>query len=510
MSHSEDNKRIAKNTIYLYLRSLFTMVVSLYTSRLILEVLGFTDHGIYNLIGSVVVMFNMFSSTFVASTQRFLNFALGKNDPGDAAKVFSASINIHVALCILIVFLLETIGLWFLNYQLNIPDDRLLAANIVYQWSILTFAANLMCIPYSATIIAKEKMQIFAIVSVYESVAKLIVVLLISIIYADRLIIYGGLLAVIPLSTLCFYYFYCGRNYMECEYTRKVEKTLYKEMVSISGWNFLGSSASILTVSGMGIVLNMFTNVIVNSAKGIAAQVETVVKQLVDNFMTSLRPQITKSFASGDFEYLAALMCRGTKISLYLMCVLCYPVILNVNYILELWLGNVPLYTDRFVQMTLLYILMIPFSNLLDNLLMASGKIKQSQILLSVIQLMNLPLSCLILYLGFPPYFIYFSYIFLSYVSLTVRIFYSHKYACLDVISYVKECLLRLFLFAMVSIIVSYLIINNILVESCFFQLVINCVFIETILTALFIVVGFNKKERVMCLDFLKTKILKI
>ena len=297
---------------------------------------------------------------------------------------------------------------------------------------------------------------------------------------------------------------------MECEYTRKVEKTLYKEMVSISGWNFLGSSASILTVSGMGIVLNMFTNVIVNSAKGIAAQVETVVKQLVDNFMTSLRPQITKSFASGDFEYLEALMCRGTKISLYLMCVLCYPVILNVNYILELWLGNVPLYTDRFVQMTLLYILMIPFSNLLDNLLMASGKVKKSQILLSVIQLMNLPLSCLILYLGYPPYFMYFSYIFLSYVSLTVRIFYSHKYACLDVISYVKECLLRSFLFAMVSMIVSYLIINNIRVESCFFQLVINCVFIETILTALFIVVGFNKKERVMCLDLLKTKILKI
>lgn len=463
MQHKEDNKRIAKNSLYLYIRSLIIMLVSLYTSRVVLNTLGFADHGLYNLIGSVVVMFNMFSVTFVSSTQRFLNFSLGKKDQEQGSHVFSASLNIHFILAVILFILMESIGLWFLNNKLNIPHNRIFAANVVYQFSIITFLINLISIPYNAVIIANEKMNIFAIVSVYEAVAKLIIVFLIQIAPFDKLIFYSFLLAMVSLSIRIFYSFYCKKQFPSYKYTNKLhDKKLYHEILSVSGWNFLGSSASIVTVTGMGIIINLFTNVVVNSAKGIAAQVENVIKQLVDNFMISIRPQITKSYASGDIEYLKSLISRGTRFSFILMSILCIPIIIDADNILTIWLSNKPEYTTQFVQFTLIYIMLIPFSNILDTVLLATGKIKSPQIILSAIQLLNLPFSCLILYLGFSPYLIYVSYIFISYILFFVRLHYVIKYTSVNISFYIKSIILPILKFILCAIIIPIIISYNI------------------------------------------------
>lgn len=449
------------------------MLVSLYTSRVILNALGFTDHGLYNLIGSVVVMFNMFSATFVSSTQRFLNFSLGEKNQKRGSNVFSASLNIHFCLAIVLLLLMESIGLWFLNNKLNIPDDRMFAANIVYQFSILTFLINLVSIPYNAVIIANEKMNIFAIVSVYEAVAKLAVVYLIQIASCDRLIFYSLLLAIVSLSIRLFYGFYCKKQYPLYKYSRHVyDKKLYREILSVSGWNFLGSSATIVTITGMGIIINIFTNVVVNSAKGIAGQVENVIKQLVDNFMVSIRPQITKSYAAGDIEYLKSLVSRGTRFSFILMSFLCLPIIIDADNILTMWLSKKPECTTQFVQYTLVYIMLIPLSNILDTLLLATGKIKVPQILLSIVQLLNLPFSCLILYLEIPPYLIYISYILISYISFSVRLHFVIKYVDIKLSFYIKSILIPLFKFILctiiIPIIISYTIdLNGILRLLC-------------------------------------------
>lgn len=466
MQHTEDNKRIAKNSMYLYIRSLIIMLVSLYTSRVILSALGFTDHGLYNLIGSVVVMFNMFSATFVSSTQRFLNFSLGEKNQKRGRDVFSASLNIHFCLAIVLFLLMESIGLWFLNNKLNIPPDRVFAANIVYQFSILTFLINLISIPYNAVIIANEKMNIFAIVSVYEAVAKLAVAYLIQIAPCDRLIFYSFLLAIVSLSIRIFYGFYCKKQYPLYKYNRHIDdKRLYRELLSVSGWNFLGSSATIVTVSGMGVIINLFTNVVVNSAKGIAGQVQNVIQQLVDNFMVSIRPQITKSYAAGDSEYLKSLVSRGSRFSFILMSLLCLPIIIDADNILTMWLSKKPEYTTQFVQFTLVYIMLIPLSNILDTLLLATGKIKMPQIILSIVQLLNLPFSCLILYLKFPPYLIYISYILIHYISFSIRLHFVIKYVDINLSFYIKSILLPLlkFIFCaiIIPIIISYSINTN-------------------------------------------------
>lgn len=480
------------------------MVVSLYTSRLILQVLGFADHGIYNLIGSVVVMFNMFSATFVASTQRFLNFALGKNDYIGASKVFSASVNIHALIALLIIILLETIGLWFLNCKLNIPSGRLFAANIVYQCSVITFVINLFCIPFNAVIIAKEKMHIYALISIYESIAKLFIVIALSYLAIDRLVLYGVMLMLVSISILLFYLIYCGKKYGECRYAKVNDCSLYKEILGISGWNFLGSSATILTVSGMGVIINLFTDVVVNSAKGIASQVESIVKQLVDNFMMSIRPQITKSYALGDSDYLLSLISRGSRFSLYLMAALCFPIIINVDYILSMWLGNVPVYTSQFIIFTLLYIMIIPFSNILDNLLMAAGKIKKSQIYLSLLQLCNLPLSCILLYFEFKPYLIYLSYIIISYLSLSVRIHYSAKYANLNVKYYLSNILIKPILVIVFSFVLSYILVQVIKVQCQFIEFIITSLIIELILLLCCFLFGISKQEKIFIYNLFK------
>lgn len=505
MSHIEDSKRIAKNSIYLYIRSIVIMIVTLYTSRIVLKSLGFTDYGIYVVVGSVVVMFNMFSATFMSATQRFLNIEMGKGDVRRVRKVFSAALNIHFVLAFIIFILLESIGLWLLNTKMTIPGDRIIAANWVYQFSVLTFLINLISLPYNAVIIANERMGVYAYVSVYEAVMKLVIVAGLLLWLFDRLILYSFLLLLVALSIRLFYGWYCRKYFDECKYEKVKDKELYKDILSISGWNFLGSGASILSSSASGLILNYFTSVIVNSANGIASQVTNAVTQLLQNFMVSLRPQITKSYAIGDNQYMLQLVSKGTRFSFFLSSFLCFPIISESEQILKLWLGNIPPYTVIFVQLSLVYILQSSFSTILDMVLMATGRVKYSQIWLSVGQLLNVPLMILFFLSKLPPYFIVVSSILISYLTLGIRIFFTLRYTEMDLKFYLIEVVWYI-LKPIIIVLVTLYLVAHYLSNNGIVMMIGNFLLLDGVLAICFYFLGTTQSEK----KYLNSRIKKI
>ncbi len=491
--------KIFKNTLMLYFRFILVMVVSLYTSRVILHVLGHSDYGIYVLVGGFVATFSMFNATFNFAIQRFLTYEMGRGNTEEVQKVFTVAVNIYFLLAVLIFILLETIGLWYLNNKMVIPADRLFASNVCFQIFIISFIVNLISLPYNAVIIANEKMGIFAFVSIYEVICKLIVVYVIQYIKYDKLILYVFLLLCITITVRVFYVVYCKRKFPECKKIKVVDKKLYKSVLSLSGWNFLGSSATILTMSGMGLVLNYFTNVLVNTAKGVSDQVEGAVRQLSVNFMVALRPQITKSYAAGDSDYLYILISRGTRFSFMLICALCVPIFFVSDFLLEMWLENVPKYAVEFVKVSMLALLTFPFSTVLDMLLMASGKIKEVQIILSIIQISNIPIVCILLYYNYPPYYVYVPFIVLEIFSLFFRLKYSIKHVGLVLKRYLIEIVKPI----LVSVVVAFPILMFVLpivYKSTLMTSILSITFIESILGMSFWIVLVRKDERISLL----------
>ena len=324
---SDNNKRIAKNTLLLYFRMLFLMVISLFTSRITLQTLGVDNFGIYNVVGGIVAMFSIMSGSLSNAISRYITFELGKGDKKILKKVFSTAINVQIIMAVIIAVLIEIGGVWFLNYKMNIPDGRMVAANWVLQFSIISFVVNLISIPYNAAIIAHEKMSAFAYISIYEAVMKLVVVYLIVISPFDKLIVYSFLILLISLSLRLIYGVYCKRKFEECSYMFILDKPLLKKMTGFAGWNFLGAGSFLLMTQGVNMLLNMFFGVALNAARGIATQVENVVNQFTTNFGTAINPQITKSYAKGDYDYMHKLVFAGSKYSFFLVVVLCLPII---------------------------------------------------------------------------------------------------------------------------------------------------------------------------------------
>ena len=318
-NYSIQNKKIVKNTIFLYIRSIIMMLVSLYTSRIVLQVLGVEDYGIYNLVGSVVAMFSMLSSTLSSASQRFITYALGGNDSENVRKVFSTCVTLHVVLGIIVVFLLEVLGVWFLNNQLNIPQSRLYVAHWVFQFSILTFFINVISVPYNAVIIAHEKMSAFAYISIIDGLLKLVIAVLLIWITLDKLLLYSILHAIVAISIRFIYLTYCKRHFIETRnISFHVNKHLFKEMFSFSGWNLIGNGSLILRNQGIDIILNLFFGVSVNAAKGISNQVQAAVHQFVGNFTSSINPQLTKSVAQKNYERTRALIIHGPRFAFFI------------------------------------------------------------------------------------------------------------------------------------------------------------------------------------------------
>lgn len=390
-SSSVNNKRIAKNTMMLYIRMFLIMAVNLYTSRVILEALGVEDFGIYNIVGGVVVLFTFINNAMVSSTQRFLNYELGKGDNEKVRKVFSASLTIHICVAIVFFLLAETIGLWFLNYYINFPEARQFATNVVYQFSIFTSIINIVRAPYNAAIIAHEKMSFYAYISIVEVLLKLVIVYLVYI-FEDHLIAYAILITFVAFIVNVGYYLYCSKKFTICEYRLEYNRELYCSIASFSGWSLFGSVANMGAIHGTNIMLNLFFGVVLNAAMGVATQVNSAIYTFAANFQTAFNPQIVKTYAAGNIEYFKHLVLNTSRYSFLLLFCLALPVFVCAPDLLRIWLGNVPIYAVEFSRYMLIYSLLDSMQIPLWVSAQASGNIKKYQLIMSSIILLNIPL----------------------------------------------------------------------------------------------------------------------
>lgn len=383
-NESANSKRLAKNTLILYARMLFTVGISFYTTRLILANLGVENYGIYNVIGGFVAMFYMVTSTMTQAVGRFLTFDLGKGDINKLQKTFSTSVNILLLMAILVVILAETVGLWFVNNKLNIADERMLAANWIYQFSVFAFVLEMISVPYSASVISHEKMGTFAFVTIVKVLLTLGIAFALSISPIDRLVFYGLLVFLVGLLIQLMYWVYCRNHFEECRYSFKIEKGVFKEMFCFAGWNFFTTSAAMLSSQGVNIILNMHFGTAINAARGIAGQINGTTGAFFSNFEKALHPQLTKSYASGDYNYTKALVCRGAKMTYLLLFFVALPCMLEIDFFLDKWITEVPPYASVFVQLTLLNNLVEVILHTNTTLNSATGKIRNYQLLLSV------------------------------------------------------------------------------------------------------------------------------
>lgn len=440
-NHRENTKRIAKNTLMLYGRMLFSMLVSLYTSRVVLQALGVEDYGIYNVVGGVVAMFSIVSNSLSSSVSRFLTFELGKGDTDGLKRVFSTSLSIQLVLAGIIVVLAETIGLWFLNTHMTIPANRLYAANWVFHASVLTFVINLLSVPFSASIVSHERMSAFAYIGILDVVLRLLIVLFIA--YSglgfDRLIVYALLLVGVVCIMQAIYWNYCTRHFQECQLKLSFDVDYWKEMSSFAGWNFIGCTAGLLKDQGVNILLNLFFGPIINAARGIANTVNNVLSSFAGNFMTALNPQITKSYAAGDYSYMFSLVERGSRFSYYILLLFALPMLFEADFVLTLWLNHYPSHTVNFVRLILLVTMCDILSNTLINLQNATGKIRNYQLAVGGMLLMNFPLSYICLKIGFQPESTLIVALIVAVACLFLRLLFLRKMVGLSIRRYLHK-----------------------------------------------------------------------
>lgn len=502
---SENNKRIAKNTLLLYFRMLLMMVVSLYTSRVVLNTLGVTDYGIYNVVGGVVAMFSIISGSLSAAISRFLTFELGRGDKEKLKRVFSSAVTIQFLLAGIIIVLAEAAGVWFLNVKMNIPADRMVAANWVFQFSIFTFAVNLVSVPYNATIIAHEKMSAFAYISILEAVGKLAIAFLIMVSPIDKLIFYAVLMCVVALAVRLTYGTYCKRHFEECTYHFIFDRELLKRMFGFAGWNFIGAASAVLRDQGGNVVINLFCGPAVNAARGIAYQVNGAIQGFVSNFMTALNPQITKSYASGDRDYMMTLIYQGARLSFYMLLLLSLPVIINTHYILVLWLKIVPEHTVLFIQLVLIFAMSESISNPLVTAMLATGNIRNYQIVVGGLQIMNLPISYVLLRLGMFPEIVMVVAIVISQCSLAARLYMLRGMIGLSARKYLRHVYFNVLTVTVLSAAVPFFVSKNI--NEGFFNFVLLCLLSVACTAVVIYYVGCNRNERQFIVS--KAKALK-
>jgi O-antigen/teichoic acid export membrane protein len=502
----DNNRRIAKNTLLLYVRMAFTMIVSLFTSRIILKALGVVDFGIYNVVGGIVAMFSVISASLSASISRFITYELGKGNLNKLKRVFSSAVTIQIIIGLLVLFLAETIGLWFFNDKINIPYDRTFASNCVFQFSILTFIIDLISVPYNASIIAHEKMSAFAYISIFDVIAKLVIVYLLYFSPFDKLIFYAFLMAIESVILRIIYGVYCKRKFEECVFHYSFDKNMLKDMFGFAGWNFIGASSAILRDQGGNIIINLFCGPAVNAARGIAFQVSGAVNGFASNFMTALNPQITKSYASKDYEYMINLIFRGARFSCYLLLLVSIPVLINTQYILGLWLGqdNVPNHTQLFVQLVLLFAISESLSGPLITAMLATGNIRNYQIVVGGLQLMNLPISYFFLRNDFIPETVLIVCVVISQCCLLARVYMLRQMIGFPIGKYYSKVYINVLVVALLSAILPSTL--SFVMASNFVSFILTTLLSITCSILVVIFVGCNKEERI----FIMNKIINL
>ena len=400
---SSSNKTIAKNTIFLYFRMMLTMLISLYTSRVILQVLGVDDYGIYQAVGGIVGFLSFVNNALSTGSSRFITFGLGEGNPQKLKNIFSTTLTAHICLAVIIVILAETVGWWFLHNKLVIPPERLGAAEFVFHLSILTAFFSLTQVPYGACIIAHEKMGVFAYVSIIEVTLKLLVVYLLTIGEIDKLKLYAILLCLIQIGLILFYRIYCIRHFEEAKFRLFIDVKLFKEIASFSGWSLFAGTSIALNSQGILILLNMFFSPAVVAARAISLQVNSAANSFVSNFQTAANPQIVKKYAAKDYEGSKRLLLQTTKFSFYLMFLFCLPICLGAKQLLTIWLKTVPEYTIIFLQLVIIQSLFCVFDTSFYRALYAKGRLKENALISPTLGLIRFPVIYLLFKFGFSP-----------------------------------------------------------------------------------------------------------
>ena len=446
-----NNRRMLRNTVYLYIPMFFSMIIGLYTSRVVLEVLGVDDYGIYNIVGGFVSMLSILTATITSAAQRFITVALGKGDLENLKRTFSTFNTLYIIVSIFIFVLGEVFGVLFLDSLLSIPQDRLDAAYFVYHCSLLTFTINLIAIPYNACIIAHEHMGFFAIVKVFNTIASLLVVYCIVVSPFDGLKTYAALLCLVGILVRFAYGYYCKKHFEETKAKFMIDRSIFREVFAYSFWVTIGATSGVLKVQGVNIVINRFCGVAMNAANGISMHVINVVRQFSGNVGTAITPQITKSYAAGDFQKSVKLTYLLVKVQALLLIIISLPVIIEADYLLDLWLKTPPYYAVTFTRFALILTIANAMNASLDPILLASGKVKWAQLFGGGLLLMNVPFSWVALKLGFEPVSTTIIAICIELTVMTMVGFIMRKTISFPVLEFLLKAILPIILIGLLS-----------------------------------------------------------
>lgn len=515
---SANNKRIAKNTLLLYVRMAILMVVNLYTSRIVLEKLGIEDFGLYNAVAGFISMFALMTNSLTAAISRFLTFELGKISVASDCtyarqrlkEIFSTSIIIQVVIGFVIIVLCETVGVYFLNTEMNIPEDRMTAVNWVFQFSLVTFFINMISIPYNAIIIAHEKMGVFAYIGLFQGIATLIIAFLIDAFPLDSLVTYAGLLCLLSIVIRLLYGMYCNRHFEESRFSLVFRKDLLKDIFGFAGWNFIGAASGVLRSQGVNVLMNIYCGPVVNAARGLSVQVNNAVHQFSGNFITALNPQITKHYAAGNTSYSIALVFLGARFSLYLYSFLAIPIIIEADTILNLWLHEVPMHTVAFIRLVMLYSMIESLSGTMTTLMLATGNIRNYQLLVGGLQLLHFPAAWIVLKLGLEPELTYVCAMCVGLCCLTARLYMLHGMLGLPVKQYLRNVFLNVVMVVSAAAIAPFIVRYT--MESGLLRLCLVAMVSSAALAGSIYIIGCSDKERTMLkskLSLIKNKITK-
>ena len=491
---SANNKRIFKNTIVLYARMIVIMLITLYSSRIILKALGIDDYGLYNVVGGVVLMISFLKTSLTSATQRFLSYEMGKNAENRLKKVFSICLSTHILISAIILILAETIGLWFLNTYIQIPNGRELAANWVFQFSVFSLVFSVITVPYHACTISHERMSFFAFVSILDAVLKLAIAFALFLTSTDRLILYGGLMMLTNVIVLILYWMYDKKSFSETRYELFWDKRLFKEIFSFSGWTIWGQLAVVGSAQGKNILVNIFYSVSANAAMGVAHQVNSALVSLTSNFQTAFQPQLTKSYAAGDFEYMNSLICNASKVSYFLLFIVSLPFMLNINWVLSIWLTEVPEYSGTFCVLYIIASILNALATPLWISIFATGKIRNYQIALSIAYFTELSVIYVLFSLGFPPTTAMVVKVFLNAFMVILRLVYTKiEVKSFSALSYSKKVLFPIIMSTMLTLVFAFTLYHFALY---FWQQLVTTfvILVFSIISAYYI--GLTQKER--------------
>ena len=492
---SSNNKRLAKNTLFLYFRTIVILLISLYTSRVVLQALGEVDFGIYNLVGGIVVLFSFMNGALSTATQRYLSYELGKSDEREANHIFCMSLSIHILLSAFVLILGETIGLWFVETQLNIPEERNSAAFWVYQFSLIGCCASILRVPFSAVIVAYENFSFYTYTSVLDAILRLAIVFALFLFIIDKLVLYAILMCFVIFVFIIIYYFYCTTNYSICRYKFIWDRSLFRELLSFSGWSMFGSFANISANQGLNMLLNIFCGVILNAAVGIATQVQGALASFIYSFQSPLSPQIVKAYASNDRKYFFDLISNSSRLSYALVFIFGPAIIVCLDPILSVWLTTVPKYTKQIVTLYILFVMIDAMSGPLWISVQATGNIRTYQMLMSILILLNLPIMMFLLYLRVSPVIVVAVRPILNLLTHLIRIVYLKRNILFPSRKYWKDVMLRCMIMSILCLPLSLFLMERLNDRSYFWGLVaFAAIVIQNAI--LVMVVGIKSGER--------------